>query len=79
MLATNAYDATAVGANRTITMADLVALGARTDAAGYVRFAQEIELLEQMEIEGKLKIDWRHPETSTGKRYTDMVRFTRLR
>jgi hypothetical protein len=72
MLATKAYDATAVGSTRTIAMADLFTLGARTDAAGYERFAQ-------MEIEGKLKIDLRHPETSTGKRYTDMVRFTRLR
>ena len=78
MLATKSYGATVVGSTRTITMADLVAPSARADTAAYERFAKEIELLEQLEIEGKLKIDWRHTETSTGKRYTDMVRFTRL-
>lgn len=78
MLAKKTFDATSIGSMGTMTMSSLVSVGASADESGYERFAAEVAVLEEMEQQGKLRIDYRHQESSTGKRYVDLVRFTRL-
>lgn len=79
MLAKTTYDATAVGGVGTMTLAGLVSVGSGPDESGYERFAAEVTSLEALEREGKVRIDDRHRESTTGHRHIDMVRFIRLK
>lgn len=78
MLAKKTFDATAIGGIGTMTMSSLVSVGVGADESGYERFAAEVAQLEAMEQQGKVRVEFRHQESSTGKRYVDLVRFTRL-
>ena len=42
-------------------------------------FRADIAALESMQAEGVIEIVFRHQEDHTGRRYTDIVRFKRLR
>jgi len=44
-----------------------------------LRFQNEVAELEILAQEGRIRIDDRHPENSSGHRYVDSVRFTRLK
>lgn len=72
------YDATAVGATGAMSMVGLISVGAPADDSGYERFASQVAVLEGLEQEGKIVITERHQESSTGKRYVDLVRFKKL-
>lgn len=78
MLATKAYEETAIGAIGTMTFGGLISVGVSADDSGYERFATEVAALEEMERDGRVQIESRHHESSTGARHVDMVRFTRL-
>lgn len=79
MLAQKTYDATAIGAIGTMTYGGMVAVGQVDDGAGYERFAAFVRDLEAMEGQGLVRIESKHRESTTGNRYVDLVRFTRLK
>lgn len=81
MIAQKVYNSTAIGGMGTLTATSEVSVGAGSPDAesGYQRFAAQVAELETMELNGLLRIDLRHPENGTGKRYIDLVRFTRLK
>lgn len=81
MIAQKLYSNTAIGAVGTMTYGGVVSVGAGVpdQESGYQRFATQIAELETMEINGLVRIDFRHHESSTGKRNIDLVRFTRLK
>jgi len=43
------------------------------------RFQNEVAELENLELEGRIRIDERHRESFSGYRYVDTVRFMRLK
>ena len=80
MLAEQIYNATAVGAAGTMTHGGLITVGVGPDPiAGYEAFASEVEKMEGMEDQGFVTITYRHYESQTGKKYVDVLRFTRLK
>lgn len=79
MLAQKTYDATAIGAIGTMTYGGMAAVGQVDDGAGYERFAAFVRDLEAMEVQGLVRIESKHRESTTGNRYVDLVRFTRLK
>lgn len=78
MLAKRTFEATPIGGLGTMSTSSLLSIGAGVDESGYERFAAEVAVLEAMEQDGLVRIEFRHRETSTGNRYIDLVRFTRL-
>jgi hypothetical protein len=83
VIAQKTYAATAIGGSGTMTFARGAVTGPGASAVPlseqYLRFAGEVTGLEAMEAQGLLKIDFVHRESTTGSRYVDIVRFTRIK
>lgn len=80
MLAEHSYKVTAVGATGTMTYGGGLSVGVAPDPiAGYEAFAEEVAKMEGMEDRGFVTITYRHRESQTGKKYVDVLRFTRLK
>lgn len=73
MLAQDTCDATAPGDTATIRFD-----GSTDDLEAWEDFAVQVRVIDHMVRQGLLTIGFRHVETQTGRRYVDMVTFTRL-
>lgn len=81
MSAQTEYSKTPIGGSGTMTYGgkENVGIGAKDKEIGLQEFSVQIAELEMMELNGLVRIDFRHPEAGTGKRYIDLVRFTRFK
>lgn len=81
MITQKVYNSTIVGGVGTMTYGGDVSVGPgdQDNESGYQRFDAQVAELKTMESIGLLRIDYCHRESSTGKRFIDLVRFTRLK
>ncbi len=80
MLAQLTYKKTAVEAQGTMAHGGLTTVGTPPDPiAGYEAFADEVAKVGAMEAQSLVAITYRHQESQTGKKYVDVLRFTRLK
>ena len=73
MTAKDVYLATPIGGTGTLTCEDRP-----LSISDYERFAREVDVLKGIEDQGLITITLKHPETGTGRKFTDLVRFKRL-
>jgi hypothetical protein len=73
------YDRTNVAEVGTAVASTGVTVGGNSSPfEPFERFHRVINELEQLEQAGLISITERHQETSTGKRYIDLIRFRKL-
>lgn len=73
------FDGTPIGGVGTLKAKSSMGPGGPTSALdAYEQFESVVAEFEEMERAGLIRITLRHPESQTGHRYIDLIKFQRL-
>lgn len=79
-IAQKMYEKTQLNTEQTITADSMVAVGeGASKYEHYERFALIITELKAMEVKNLITITYSHPESQTGKKFIDVVKFIKLK